>query len=333
MGHSIWDLHFSIYAQEVYFGSFIFYGSISVISGLYNYLLTVGIKLDYQIYMFIFYLLVLSFLLISLGRLHFVFIDRFIVDFFYVLSIFSIIINRILLVFESRSLRFNYHFGSLLGLTSILWSGHIIHIALPASRGFLLNYIFVFSTKFVSISLFNLFNFNWFSFNRLFDTINHIIGSFIALGSSILTFIGGLENINCSLYLSDIAHHHLALGILLIWTANLYKSLYKGLGHKISNIIKINALFNLQFAGALKFVKFILISFHLQLFFVLSSFGVITSVVAQHMYSMNSYLYLFIDYVSTSVFYIHHQYIASRLMLGSFIHVSLFLVRDYYKNL
>lgn len=43
---------------------------------------------------------------------------------------------RILLgVFDNSNLRLNFHIGPLIGLTSILWSGHLIHKSIPVSRG------------------------------------------------------------------------------------------------------------------------------------------------------------------------------------------------------
>jgi hypothetical protein len=45
-------------------------------------------------------------------------------------------ISRSLLGTQDVSgLRLNYHIGVLIGCTSLLWSGHLIHVAIPVSRG------------------------------------------------------------------------------------------------------------------------------------------------------------------------------------------------------
>ena len=47
--------------------------------------------------------------------------------------------------YTSPGYRLNYHLSVLLGLTSILWSGHIVHVAVPYSRasGSLLHLVYL----------------------------------------------------------------------------------------------------------------------------------------------------------------------------------------------
>jgi len=70
-------------------------------------------------------------------------------------------------------------------------------------------------------------------------------------------------------------------------------------------------------------------SLHFQLGWHLACLGVITSLVAQHMYSMPSYAFIARDYTTQAALYTHHQYIAGFLMVGAFAHGAIFLVRDY----
>jgi photosystem I P700 chlorophyll a apoprotein A2 len=63
---------------------------------------------------------------------------------------------------------------------------------------------------------------NWASYIGRMDKDNHIMGSAYAAGESSLTFFGGLKPDTMSLYLTDIAHHHLALGVLLVLSAHIY---------------------------------------------------------------------------------------------------------------
>ena len=104
--------------------------------------------------------------------------------------------------YTSPGYRLNYHFSVLLGLTSILWSGHLVHVAVPYSRasGSLLHLVYLVRGDWITLSLKS-------------DIVVHIPGHTQYSGSSILTFIGGLKSASSSLYLTDIAHHHLALGV------------------------------------------------------------------------------------------------------------------------
>jgi photosystem I P700 chlorophyll a apoprotein A2 len=47
------------------------------------------------------------------------------------------------------------------------------------------------------------------------------------------------------------------------------------------------------------------------------------------MYSLTPYLYLSYDYIRTIALYLHHSWIASFLMMGTFAHAGIFLIRDY----
>ena len=70
-------------------------------------------------------------------------------------------------------------------------------------------------------------------------------------------------------------------------------------------------------------------SVDLQLSLALGGSCVITSVVAQDIYSLTPYLYLSYDYIRTVALYLHHSWIASFLMMASFTHAGIFLIRDW----
>jgi photosystem I P700 chlorophyll a apoprotein A2 len=99
---------------------------------------------------------------------------------------------------------------------------------------------------------------------------------------NLFTFLGGLKSNTISLYLTDIAHHHLGVGILFVWARHLYLSLYKAFGHRIRPLAK---------------------SLQLQLSLSLVGLSLITSLLAGQMYSF--------------------------LMMGTFAHAGIFLIRDY----
>jgi photosystem I P700 chlorophyll a apoprotein A2 len=70
-------------------------------------------------------------------------------------------------------------------------------------------------------------------------------------------------------------------------------------------------------------------SLHFQLGWHLACLGVVTSLVAQHMYSMPSYAFIAKDFTTQAALFTHHEYIAGFLMVGAFAHGAIFLVRDY----
>mmetsp|Transcript_7316 Transcript_7316/g.18217 ORF Transcript_7316/g.18217 Transcript_7316/m.18217 type:complete len:765 (-) Transcript_7316:9-2303(-) len=204
--------------------------------------------------------------------------------------------------FDRVALRLNFHIGAMIGFFSIAWSAHLIHLAMPAIQG---RYPF--------------YTGNWASYIHKMDKDNHIWGG--VNSASILTFFGGLRPDTMSLYLEDIAHHHLALGILLVVSAHLYSGYYKGLGHRIRDISSAARDIGTLIAHRSS-------SYHFQLSLACAALGVITSVVAQHTYSCTAYVYLSYDYVTTLALYVHHQYVASFLMVGALVHAGIFLVRD-----
>lgn len=69
-----------------------------------------------------------------------------------------------------------------------------------------------------------------------------------------------------------------------------------------------------------------------QLSLALLGCGAILFLVADEMYSLTPYLYLSYDYIRTVGLYVHHSYISSFLMMGSFAHSGIFLIRDYTIN-
>ena len=70
-------------------------------------------------------------------------------------------------------------------------------------------------------------------------------------------------------------------------------------------------------------------SLHFQLGLALASVGTITSMIAQHIYSLPPYAFLSIDFTTQAALYTHHQYIAGFIMCGAFAHGAIFFIRDY----
>jgi len=70
-------------------------------------------------------------------------------------------------------------------------------------------------------------------------------------------------------------------------------------------------------------------SIELELSIALIVVSISSSFTAQHMYSISPYVYLTSDYVTTVALFSHHIWISSFCMVGSFVHATLFVVRDY----
>jgi hypothetical protein len=218
--------------------------------------------------------------------------------------------------FDLAGLRLNFHIGALIGFFSMAWSGHLIHVAIPVSRGMGASY-----TPY-PLSLHDIFSSKWVALSNDVDKDNHIFSTSVGAGRAILTFLGGLKSGTASLYLTDIAHHHLAIAVLFIWSCHLYSGLYKGLGHKIRHLLFVNGNSGLSMRSIGK-------SYALSLSLALAALSVVTSQSAQHIYSLTPYSYLSYDFVTTATLYVHHSWIASFLMVAAFAHAGIFLVRDY----
>jgi photosystem I P700 chlorophyll a apoprotein A2 len=211
------------------------------------------------------------------------------------------------IAYTSPGYRLNYHLSVLLGLTSILWSGHLIHVAIPYSRA-----------SGSSLHLAPLFKGDWIAYSLKSDAATHIPGCAQYSGTSILTFIGGLKSASNSLHLTDIAHHHLALGVVMIWSAHVYSSIYASIGHRIRDISSVSALSVLANNRSLD----------LELSISLAVVAQASSYLAQHIYSIPAYAFLASDYVTILAIYVHHTWIAAFCILGSLVHAGIFLIRD-----
>ena len=97
-----------------------------------------------------------------------------------------------------------------------------------------------------------------------------------------LTFNTGLKPDSNSLILSDISHHHLAIGVLLIVGSHLHSSLFLGYGHNISMLASVN--------GNLNIVKLLYSSLNLNTALALIGLSFLSSLVAQHTYPLLSCL-------------------------------------------
>lgn len=132
--------------------------------------------------------------------------------------------------------------------------------------------------------------------------------------------------------MTDIAHHHLAIAVIFIIAGHMYRTEFS-FGHKISDILNAHKSPSGSLGeGHKNLYDVINNSLHFQLGLALASLGVVTSLVAQHMYSLPPYAFIANDHTTMAALYTHHQYIAGFLMIGAFAHGAIFLVRDYNQS-
>ena len=217
----------------------------------------------------------------------------------------------------------NFHSGILVGFISIGWSAHLVHLAIPISRGCLKGDPIV---KARSVQFYTA---NWIYDIASMDKDQNIYSHPAHTGSSTITFFGGLKSNTISLYLTDIAHHHLSLGILFVLGSHVYSLVYKGVG----NYSRSSSLGNDVCIGnppALLLIALLWKSLHLELSLGCTTLAMITSVIAEQIsVVLVPYVYLCYDYITTVALYVHHEYIASTLMMATILHASISFITDY----
>lgn len=194
--------------------------------------------------------------------------------------------------FKNAESRLNHHLSGLFGVSSLAWSGHIIHVALPESRGEHVGWDNFMSKAPHPDGLKPFFSLNWIDYSNNPDSLDHVFGNSEGAGTSILTFLGGLNPQTKSLWLTDIAHHHLAIAVIFIIAGHMYRTNF-GIGHDITDILNSHKSPQGRLGeGHKNLYETINESLHFQLALALASLGVITSLVAQHMYSLPAYVFI-----------------------------------------
>ena len=236
--------------------------------------------------------------------------------------------------FQNAESMLNHHLSGLLGLGSLSWAGHQIHIGnpinklldsgmdpkdLPDPHEFLLNRELI-SSLYPSFNegLKPFFSFDWTKY------------------TDILTFKGGLNPTTASLWLTDVAHHHLAIGVLFIIAGHMYRTNF-GIGHSLKEILEAHRG-PFTGNGHKGLYEVLTTSWHAQLAINLAMLGSLTIIVAHHMYAMPAYPYIAIDYPTELSLFTHHMWIGAFCIVGGAAHGSIFMVRDYdakmnYNNL
>ena len=137
--------------------------------------------------------------------------------------------------FKNNESRLNHHLSGLFGVSSLAWSGHLIHVAIPESRGQHIRWDNLTTNVPHPEGLTPFFSGNWGVYAENPDTASHIFGTNEGAGTAILTFLGGFHPQTQSMWLTDIAHHHLAIAIVFTFAGHMYRTNW-GIGHSMKEI-------------------------------------------------------------------------------------------------
>lgn len=227
--------------------------------------------------------------------------------------------------FQNVESMMNHHLSGLLGLGCLSWAGHQIHISLP------INKLLDSGISPQEIPLPHEFLVNRDLMSQLYPSFSKGILPFFTLNwneySDFLTFKGGLNPLTGGLWLTDTAHHHLALAVLFIVAGHMYRTNW-GIGHSMKEILEAHkGPFTGQ--GHKGLYEILTSSWHAQLAINLAMMGSLSIIVAHHMYAMPPYPYIATDYPTQLSLFTHHMWIGGFCIVGAGAHASIFMVRDY----
>ncbi len=227
--------------------------------------------------------------------------------------------------FKNAESMMNHHLAGLLGLGSLAWAGHQIHVSIP------INYYLDKGVPASQIPAPHEFILNPSLMSDIFPSFAQGVTPFFTLNwgaySDFLTFKGGLNPQTGSLWLTDQAHHHLAIATLFIIAGHMYRTNW-GIGHSMKEILEAHKG-PLTGEGHKGLYEILTSSWHAQLAVNLALMGSLSIIVAQHMYAMPAYPYIATDYATQVSLFTHHMWIGGFLICGAAAHAGIFMVRDY----
>jgi photosystem I P700 chlorophyll a apoprotein A1 len=236
--------------------------------------------------------------------------------------------------FQNAESMLNHHLSGLLGLGCLSWAGHQIHVSLP------INKLLDAGVAPQEIPLPHEFVVNRDLMAQLYPSFSKGLVPFFTLNwseySDFLTFKGGLNPVTGGLWLSDTAHHHLALAVLFIVAGHMYRTNW-GIGHNMKELLEAHkGPFTGE--GHKGLYEILTTSWHAQLAINLAMMGSLSIIVAHHMYAMPPYPYIATDYPTQLSIFTHHMWIGGFCVTGAAAHAGIFMVRDYnpaqnYNNL
>jgi hypothetical protein len=178
--------------------------------------------------------------------------------------------------FQNVESMLNHHLAGLLGLGSLSWAGHQIHVSLPVNK------LLDAGVDPKEIPLPHEFLLNRAIMQDLYPSFAKGLAPFFTLQwgeySDFLTFNGGLNPVTGGLWLSDTAHHHVAIAVLFIIAGHMYRTNW-GIGHSMKEILDAHkGPFTGE--GHVGLYELLTTSWHAQLAINLALFGSLSIIVA-----------------------------------------------------
>ncbi|MDJ0616139.1 MAG: photosystem I core protein PsaA [Calothrix sp. MO_192.B10] len=227
--------------------------------------------------------------------------------------------------FQNVESMLNHHLAVLLGCGSLGWTGHLIHVSAPVNK------LLDAGVAAKDIPLPHELVLNADKMAEFYPSFAQGLTPFFTLNwgvyADFLTFKGGLNPVTGGLWMTDIAHHHLAIAVLFIVAGHMYRTNW-GIGHSIKEILE-NHKGPFTGEGHKGLYEILTTSWHAQLAINLAMLGSLTIIVAHHMYAMPPYPYLATDYSTQLCLFTHHMWIGGFLIVGAGAHGAIFMVRDY----
>jgi photosystem I P700 chlorophyll a apoprotein A2 len=315
IAHAIWDPHFGQPAIEAFTRGGAS-GPVNIAySGVYQLWYTIGLRNNQDLYTGALFLLFLPAIFLIAGWLHL-----------------QPKWKPSISWFKNAEFCLNHHLSRLFGVSSLAWTRHLVHVAIPESRGEHVRWGNLLTALPHPQGLGPFFAGQWNVYAHNVDSNSHLFGTSQGSSTAILTFLGGFHPQTQSLWLTDIAHHHLAIAVVFIIAGHMYRTNF-GIGHSIKEILEAHTPPGGRLGRRHKGLYDTINNFlHFQLGLALASLGIITSLVAQHMYSLPPYAFLAQDFTTQAALYSHHQYIARFIMTGAFAHGAISLLGIIIRN-
>jgi photosystem I P700 chlorophyll a apoprotein A2 len=118
IAHGIWDPHFGETALKAFTRGGVIYPVNIALSGVYQWWYTIGMRTNQDLYVASVFLLIVSLALLQAGWLHLQ--PQF---------------KPSIAWFKNNESRLNHHLSGLFGVSSLAWTGHLVHVAIPEARG------------------------------------------------------------------------------------------------------------------------------------------------------------------------------------------------------
>ena len=130
-----------------------------------------------------------------------------------------------------------------------------------------------------------------------------------------VSFLGGYNPHTGGLWLSDVIHHHLAIGVLSILAGHLYRTQFH-LGTGFTDLLRAHGTTGVT-------------SWHSQLAINLAVVGSASIVTGHLLAAVPAYGYLRTDWSSVLNLFVHHVWIGGFFIVGAAAHAAIYVIRDY----